>query len=425
VIRWITPQLATGAWDTVSATEDLVIIDVRALVDRDGNTPQLVRAKIDETLAQLRLGRKVVICCDYGMSRSNAVAAGVLACSEGLSVEEATRRIIEATRETAIRIELLEAVRQAIGAKPATEALEGKIRLLITGAAGFVGSAVRRLLRPEYEIVTPTRTEVDLVKGATPLHLACNLQSANTLLHLATPRVYTTNEAMGESIVMLKNVLDVCATNRIRLIYLSSWEVFSGYQARELRADENFAPRPGGTYGQAKMLSEQLIQHFHHKHGLEYTILRSSPAYGVHGDRPKFIWNFLHAAIRGDDITTHRYRNGSPHLDLLHVDDLARAVCASIDRRYIGVLNLGTGVATSTSDVAQWLVTRLGSKSKLRFADIEGFASNVVMDTRHAQAILGWTPAKHLNEGLEEIVQRKLEANIDAFEVHHGEFSAQ
>jgi UDP-glucuronate decarboxylase len=414
MIRWITDSLGTAAWDGLDAPLDTHILDARDLLDKEGNAPPLVKSKINEALDHLRSGQKVIVCCDYGMSRSNAIAAGILAAHEAVDFEQAVRRVIGATGEKAIKIAVLSAVREALGEKSESgTARQGAgRRLLVTGASGFIGSSVIGELQRNYEVMAPTRQEIDLLRDTVALDLLVRERGIDTVLHLGNPSVYTSNESMGMSLVMLKNVLDVCAENGLLLVYLSGWEIYSGYKTRELKADETLAPCPGGTYGQTKFLCETLLRHYHQHYGVAYALLRSSPVYGPGSDRPKFIWNFLQKALRNEEIVAHRYLNGFPSLDLLYVDDLCAAILAAIERRVQGVINLGTGIATSTTEIAQRIVERVGSRSVIRHHDISGYAGNIVMDINRAVEMLGWRPEIDLARGLENIIRVGLNGQV-------------
>jgi UDP-glucuronate decarboxylase len=259
-------------------------------------------------------------------------------------------------------------------------------------------------------VIAPTREAVDLVGGSVVLDLLVKEQGIDTVLHLAQPRIYSTNGAMGSSLVMLKNVLDVCVGNGLFLIALSCWEIYSGYKTQELRADEFTPPRPGGVYGLAKLFGEDLIRHHHERDGLAYALLRSSPVYGPGGDRPKFIHNFLQKALQHEAIVAHRYLNGFPKLDLLHIDDLCRAIVSAFHCRPQGTINVGSGIATSTTDVAQALVDLVASKSVIGHHDISEYAGNIAMDTRRAGALLAWSPRIDLAHGLASLVQQAMTA---------------
>ncbi|HUU89999.1 MAG TPA: sugar nucleotide-binding protein [Phycisphaerae bacterium] len=409
MICWITQNLGTAAYAAVSGAAGFRVLDVRDLVDRSGNRPADVRAKIDEGLAWLRAGEKVVVCCDLGMSRSNAVAAGILSLREGIPADTAVRRVLEATGEASIQIGVLSALRRALECGPDTAVAvsEESRRILLTGPADFTDSALLDELRKEHEVVPLNIGEVDLVRNPVALDLLTKEKGLDTVLHLASPAAPNTGEAMGTALSVLKHVLDVCVENDLFLIHLSSWEVFSGYRSKELWLDESVAPRPGGTYGRTHVLCETLISLYQQQQDIGCTILRPSVVYGPEGPRPRFLWNFLEKARLGQEIVTHRYANGLPVLDLLHVDDLRRAILESVARRVSGVIHLGTGVGTSTVDLAQLMVELLGSPSTIRQVEIERTVGNILVDTRRAAAILQWHPTVTLSQGLLTVLNVK------------------
>jgi nucleoside-diphosphate-sugar epimerase len=405
MIRWITAELGTAPFDQLGAVDEATaVLDVRDLVDRGGNIPADAGRKLRQALELLDQGRRVVICCDYGMSRSNALAAGVLARRDRIPFNDAVRRVIAATGQAAIKIEVLDVVRAALASGPGREAApepakDGR-RVLVTGGSGFLGRAFLAACPGHIAAIAPTRRELDLLTDAVGLDLLAKEQGVEAILHLANPRVYTTNQSMGEGLVLLKNALDVCRGNRLRLIYLSSWEVYSGYRSTGLRAAEDLPRLPKGTYGEAKDLCERLIEHHHRAFGVPYTLLRPGPVYGPGSDRPRFIYNFFDKAVRGEPIVAHRFRNGHPHLDLLFIGDLTAALIAAVDRRPDGAFNLGTGAGTSTTRVAELIVELVGSSSAVEHRPIHEYAPNIVMDACRAAAVLGWHPRTAVADGL-------------------------
>ena len=405
MIRWITPMLGTASAGSSDIEPDTAIVDVRDLVDKIGNSSDAVLAKINQGTALLNAGRRVVVCCDYGISRSNSIAAGILSLHSTMSFDEAVNEVRRATGEGEIKLEPLNVVRRALGSGAPQFTRSQGARILITGGSGFIGTALRRGLETSVFVVSPSRESVDLTSGAVALDLIIKQKCIDRIVHLANPRVYTSAKATGEAVTMMRNVLDVCRENSLRFLYLSGWEVYSGYRATELLADENLPLLPKGPYGEAKMLCESLVGHYRQQHALKATVIRSSPVYGVGSDRPKFIYNFLDKARMGVPVQTHEYRNGAPRLDLLHIDDLLSALRAAIQTEFAGDLNIGSGRLISTHFIARYMIEKIHSSSTIEPQIIDDFAPNIRMDYSKATSLFGWAPTRPVEDFIDEILK--------------------
>src|SRR5262249_40818090 len=144
----------------------------------------------------------------------------------------------------------------------------------------------------------------------------------------ARPRDFGTNASLGTSLVILKNLLDACAEHRLWLVLPSGLDVYAGHLGTPVRASESLEPRPSGTTGQIKMLSEALARDHPARHGPPVTVPPPPVLSGPAGPRPRLLRSLLEKARRGEAIVTHRYSDGPAQLDLLHVDDLSRALVA-------------------------------------------------------------------------------------------------
>ena len=405
-IRWITPLLGTApAMATRNADADFHILDVRDLVDKAGNPVDAVAEKIRAGRALLAEGKKTVVCCDYGISRSNAIAAGILALTEGISLERAVRRVQQATGEGEIKVEPLQAVRAALGDHAASLSRSAGRSALVTGGGGFLGRATVAELAKDMRVVAPPRHELDVSRGSTKIDVLAAENGAAAIVHLANPRIYTSNEAMGTSITMLRNVIDVCLVRDIPLIYLSGAEIYSGYRGN-LQADESLPALPRGPYAEAKFLCDMLIEHCQKHLGLRCALVRSSPVYGPGSDRPKFIYNFLDKAQRNETIVTHHYRNGDPALDLLYIDDLVSLIARVVRTGFTGTVHAGTGVLTSTHEIASMLVALTGSVSRIERLAIAADTARIAMDCSLAHRLLEWTPKTTFANGITTLMAR-------------------
>ena len=407
MIRWISDKLGTAPYDFAIDTNDISIVDVRDLVDKEGNKSNVIKSKIDQAIKSLDDGEKTVICCDYGMSRSNSIAAGVIAKREGIKLSEAVRRVLKCTGEKSIKIEVINSVRNTLEfSNQKSIYLEMDEVVLITGASGFVGDGLSSLLAAKrVKALTPSKNEINLLDDIVLQDLFVREHNVKKIIHLAHPRIFSSNEAMGQALLMLKNVLDVVLENSIKLIYLSSWEVFSGYPSPELMVKEDFPLRSNGCFGQTKMLCETLIQNYRITKGIKQLILRVSSVYGLGRDKPRFILNFIKKAKSDEEITTHKYLNGYPALDLLHISDLQAAIISATDSDFEGTVNIGSGRLIYTKGVAELIVSNIDSNSMIKQIDINTHASNIVLDTTKANELFNWKPIVEFETGLQQLLK--------------------
>lgn len=404
MIRWITPYLGTIVAASFETAPGHVLLDVRDLVDKKGNSIDIISAKIDQGVSLLEAGKVVIIGCDYGISRSNSIAAGILSKYRHISFTEALRQVIDSTGEKEIKPELLNIVFLALNQKRKNLSDTGQ-NILITGGAGFVGRRVRkRLMDSGCSVIAPQRSEMDVLCGTSLLDLIIKEKKITQIIHLANPRIYTSNRAIGETISMLRNVIDVCCINDIHMIYPSGWEIYSGYQNLEIFANESLPANPKGPYAESKWLAEEMISHHRKTRKLSCCVLRSSPLYGPESDRPKFIRTYIEKALRDETITTHQYINSVPKLDLMHVNDFVSALVLALKKSFAGDINLGTGKLHGTDAIAAIIKSELKSKSKIKTVPIEDYVANIAMDCTMANKALGWAPKINFEDGIKEIL---------------------
>jgi UDP-glucuronate decarboxylase len=403
MVNWITDNLATAPHSSAGDVPDALLVDVRAMVDRGGNRAEQLRGYVQAAVEGLGSGRRVLICCDHGISRSNAVAAAVLSRHEGVGFDEAVQRVLSATGAAEIRLDVLEAVRAAVQAVSVRTGNDSRT-WLITGGSGYLGAALAAACPAGVELVAPSRGELDLLAGAAAIDLWVKRHGVSRILHFASPRVSNTNTAFGQSVTMLRNVLDACATNGIPVFLPCRWEVYAGYRGSRIQADEWTALRPGGVLGETKFLGEILVRQFRQREGVQFTLLRSGLVYGGRS-APNFLRSLVKKASAGQSLVTHRYENGPPLLDMISLDDWLSAAWALLVAGEPGVFHCGAGLI-STSDVARIVADTFGAGAEPVQVDISGQAAAVELNSEKLGRILGWRAEVDPHAGISAYVKK-------------------
>jgi len=113
----------------------------------------------------------------------------------------------------------------------------------------------------------------------------------------------------------------------------------------------------------------------------------------------------MEKAKKNEPIRTHVYWNGAPKLDLLYVSDFVAALIAAIERDFAGTLNIGTGRAVSTREIAESIIRRTGSDSSIDSVAVQDYTANITMDVAAAHEVLAWQPAIAWEEGIGRLIE--------------------
>ena len=237
--------------------------------------------------------------------------------------------------------------------------------LLVTGGAGYLGTAIRALAPGA--IATWHCTPVD---GGVRLDVNDEEATMRCLLKHGPDVVVHTAYAMGDAVTNVRGAHNVAlAAHRAgsRLIHLSTDLVFDGEHGAPYSEDDE--PRPVMEYGQQKLEAEQLVAHAH----AEALLVRTSLLYGP-PDGPQ------EALARRDDVEFHSDEVRSP----IRVRDLAAALLELAHLDFAGILHLAGPEALSRSDFAE----------RLRGAPVRsrptppGRPRNVALDSSRAGRLL-------------------------------------
>lgn len=159
---------------------------------------------------------------------------------------------------------------------------------------------------------------------------------------------------------------------------------------------------PRGVYDEAKRFAEAMVMAYHRYHGLPVRIVRIFNTYGerMRADDGRVVSNFLVQALRGEPLTI--YGDGSQTRSFCYVEDEVRGLLALFDSGETGPVNIGNPDEFTVSELARLVLEVTGSPSRIVYEDLP------VDDPRQrrpditlAREHLGWEPRVELREGLE------------------------
>ena len=298
------------------------------------------------------------------------------------------------------------------------------MRVLVTGAAGFIGSttaellvdlghevlALDNLVRGRRENVPSRCTFVEGDYGDQGLirslgafdacvHFAARIEPAESM---ANPETFFANN-VGQSLAMFEALIEGGTT---KVVFSSSCAVYG--DQTEMPIDEDRATKPESPYGQSKLMVEQALAWMAARERLRYASLRYFNAAGgtmVHPERHSPEIHLIPLAldavlgrrdaltIFGDDYPTE---DGTCVRDYVHVKDLADAHVRAIDaldhHREL-VVNLGTGTGSSILEVIDAIRRVTGRDVPVRWGPRRpGDPAQAVASNRRALEVLRWQP---------------------------------
>lgn len=305
--------------------------------------------------------------------------------------------------------------------------------ILVTGAAGFIGSHLcERLLQDERVHVIGVDGYID---SSTPrcqreynlsslrtharftFHEINLLQSNNELLlkdvdvvcHLAgMPGVRTSwgpdfLHYASHNIVATQRLLQACKTNPVRkFIYASTSSV---YGEKTGRVVEGAITEPLSPYGVSKLTGENLCRVYLHNDGIPVTILRFFTVYGPR-QRPDMAFHrFIRQMIQGEPITL--FGDGSQTRDFTYVSDCVEGIAATVHTDGIlgEILNIGGMQRASIMDCIHMLQQLIPHQAGIQYmGSTYGEPSHTWADISKAQKLLAYDPQIDLLQGLEREV---------------------
>lgn len=299
-----------------------------------------------------------------------------------------------------------------------------KKRILITGAAGFLGSHLcDRFIKENYQVIAMDNLLTGKLKNVEHLFKLENFEffhhdvskfvhvpgQLDYILHFASPAspidyLKMPIQTLKVSSLGTHNLLGLAKEKHAVILVASTSEVYGDPQVHPQREDYwgNVNPvGPRGVYDEAKRFQEAITMAYHNFHRLQTRIIRIFNTYGprMRLNDGRALPAFMSQALKGEDITV--FGDGSQTRSFCYVDDLVEGICRLLHSNYVLPVNIGNPQEITIKQFAEEVVKLTGSKSKIVYKELPvDDPKQRQPDITKAKELLGWEPKVSRTEGL-------------------------
>jgi dTDP-glucose 4,6-dehydratase len=297
-------------------------------------------------------------------------------------------------------------------------------RILITGAAGFLGSHLcDRFIAEGYDVIGMDNLLTGNIKNIEHLFPLKNFEfyhhdvtkfvhvpgNIDYILHFASPA--SPIDYLKMPIQTLKvgamgthNLLGLAKAKNARILVASTSEIYGDPlvhpQPEEYWGNVN-SVGPRGVYDEAKRYMESITMAYHHYHQVETRIIRIFNTYGprMRLDDGRALPTFMSQALKNENLTV--FGDGSQTRSFCYVDDLVDGIYRLLLSDYALPVNIGNPAEITLKEFAEEVIALTGTKGKIVYEPLpQDDPKQRQPDITKARTILGWEPKVDRHEGL-------------------------
>jgi len=301
--------------------------------------------------------------------------------------------------------------------------------ILVTGGAGFIGSALAsRLFAEGHHVVVvdnfneyyDTKLKRDRVAMLIPgvpvyflditnrsaLAALCKTYNFDVVCHMAAqagvrysveaPEVHVQTNVLGT-----QTLLEVMKDHEVKHMVYASTSSAYGISTTSPFAEHAKADKPVSVYGATKRAGELLAHSYYQQYGIETTALRFFTVYGPWSRPDMAMLKFAQKMTAGEPIEI--YNNGNLRRDFTYIDDIVEGFVAAI-KKPLGyeVVNLGNGRPVELMQFVELLEKSLGVQAQKRMLPMQqGDVFETYADTSKAKELLGFQAVTAFEQGIE------------------------
>ena len=301
-------------------------------------------------------------------------------------------------------------------------------RVVITGAAGFIGSHlsealldrgytvvgidnlltgdtanIAHLVNRDFTFIKHDVTNYIYVEG--PVHAVLHWASpASPIDYLELPIPTLKVGALGTH-----KALGLAKAKHSRFVLASTSEVYGDpleHPQKETYWGNVNPIGPRGVYDEAKRFAEAMTMAYHRYHGVDTKIVRIFNTYGprMRVNDGRSVPAFMSQALRNEDVTL--FGDGSQTRSFCYVTDLVDGILRLLDSNTNEPVNIGNPHELTIKEIAQTIIRMTGSSSQLVYRPLPEDDPKVRQpDITKARTLLGWEPQVPLEEGLTKTIE--------------------